>query len=423
MKEEIARIMKLVADGKLSPEDAAELIDAFTEDRTATEASAAEERAYAEARETVPPSGQAPPRPDGAPGAPKPPFATIEGELKDAFRSVVAGIEKLGKEAQEVDWKGVADKARSEAQRGFESIRTGIEDVTRGKLDLGGLFNDAGREVELPFSLPAGKALRIENECGDVAVTGGDVLSEVTAVVRVRAGSADEARRLVSTYTLLVEEGEGAVSIRQPHQPGLSVRLNVTIPEASLVEARADSGDVTVKETRGAVRATTRTGNVRVHGAEGAVEARSETGQIILGHISNSVIAETRTGNVTLEGIRGDAKISTASGNVTVKALANGGATVEAVSGNVHLEFAEPPIRPVELSTVGGSILATVPSGGDYAVTLSALRGEVRTDVALTDLQRTPQRVTGTAGAGGTKFNASSVAGNVELRLSSDRTA
>jgi hypothetical protein len=28
MKEEIARIMKLVQDGKLSPEDAAELIDA-----------------------------------------------------------------------------------------------------------------------------------------------------------------------------------------------------------------------------------------------------------------------------------------------------------------------------------------------------------------------------------------------------------
>lgn len=403
MKEEIARIMKLVADGKLSPDDAAELIDAFTEDRIPS----AEES-------TPPPAGEPiPPRAD----QPKPPFASIEMELKDAFKSVVGGIEKLGKEAQEVDWKGVAERARTEAQRGFESLRTGIDEATRGKINLGGLFNDASREVELPFSLPAGKALRIENECGDVSVTGGDVLSEVKGTVRVRAGSSEEAKRIASTYTLIVEEGDGAVSIRQPHQPGLSVRLAVTIPEASLVEARADSGDISVKETRGAVRANSRTGSIRVHGAEGAVEARSETGQIHLGHISNSVYAETRTGNVLLEGIRGDAKVSTASGNVVVRALANGGATVENVSGNVHVELAESPVRPIELSTVGGSILCTIPPGGDYAVTLSALRGEVRTDLPLTDLQRTPQRVTGYIGNGGGKVNASSVAGNVELRV------
>ncbi|RYG86554.1 hypothetical protein EON77_03590 [bacterium] len=211
-----------------------------------------------------------------------------------------------------------------------------------------------------------------------------------------------------------------AVSIRQPHQPGLSVRLAVTIPEANLVEARADSGDLMIRETRGAVRASSRTGKIHIHGAEGAVEAKSETGQITLGHISNSVVAETRTGHVTLEGIRGDVKVSTASGNVQVRALANGGATVEAVSGNVHVEFAEAPVRPVELSTVGGSIVALVPAGGDYALTLSALRGEVRTDVPLNGMQRTPQRVTGTVGMGGTKFAASSVAGNVELRLTGE---
>lgn len=400
--------MKLVADGKLSPEDAAELIDAFTEDRTS-------ERAAVE--ETVPPSGEPiPPRAE----PPKPPFASIEVELKDAFRQFIGGVEKLGKDAQDVDWKGVAERARTEAQRGIESLRTGIDEATRGKINLGGLFNDASREIELPFSLPAGKALRIENDCGDVSVTGGDVLSEVKATVRVRAGSSEEARRIASTYTLIVEEGDGAVSIRQPHQPGLSVRLAVTIPEASLLEVRADSGDLAIKETRGSVRATSRTGNIRVHGSEGAVEARSETGQIHLGHISNSVTAETRTGNVALEGIRGDAKVSTASGNVHIRALANGGATVEAVSGNVHLELAEPPVRPVELSTVGGSIMCTVPSGGDYSVNLSALRGEVRTDLTLADLQKTPQRVTGTVGNGGGKIGASSVAGNVELRLASE---
>lgn len=415
MKEEIARITKLVAEGKLSPDQAAELIDAFTADARATQEPTFDEEPAPQA-ETVPPGPQAgtiPPRQNAG---------TIEGEVKDAFRSVVEQIERLGKEAQEVDWKGVADKARNEAKRGFQGLRGGIEDLTKGKLDLGNLnlgalFNEATREVELPFTLPAGKPLRIENECGDIEVTGGDVLAEVRASVRIRAANVEEARRLVSLYTLAVEESDGSVTIRQPHQPGLTVRLVVTLPEASLVEARADTGDVTLRETRGAARVTTRTGRITVHGCEGAVEARSETGVVTLSHISAPVTAETRSASIVLEGIRGDLKVATASGNVNARGFAGGGASVEAVAGNVAVEFIEPPEHSVELSTVSGNVLVGLPGTGSYNVVLSALRGEVRTDLPLEELQRTPQKVTGRIGEGATRISASSVAGNVEGRL------
>jgi len=75
MKEEITRIMRLVQEGKLSPEDAAELIDAFT----ASEAREEEEPVHVGAAAS-----------EGAEGGPPPP---PPGAVKDPFRHFVDFME------------------------------------------------------------------------------------------------------------------------------------------------------------------------------------------------------------------------------------------------------------------------------------------------------------------------------------------
>ncbi|MER3496253.1 MAG: hypothetical protein C4320_05305, partial [Armatimonadota bacterium] len=345
---------------------------------------------------------------------------TAEAEVRAVFRSVVDQIERVTRmaqnEAKKVDWRGLPDEALTNARKALDTVRAEIEERTNGKINLGWILNDASREVELPFTLPHGKSLRIENDCGDVHVIGGDSVSEVKASVRVRAGTLEESRRVAAEYSLAVEETDGEVRIRQPHIPGVTVNLLVTIPEASFVEARADSGAIEVRDVRGAVRATSRTGKIQVSGSEGAVELKSETGSISVGAIAGGATIESNSGDVVIEGMRGDLRARSSSGGIIGRGLASGVVETETVSGAIHLIFAEAP-SAVTASTVSGRIEATAPEGGSYEVDLSSLRGEVHCDFVLEESTRSAGRVAGRVGEGGRTVKLSSVSGSVDLHM------
>ena len=137
MKEEIRRINKLVAEGKISPEDAADLIDAFYE----SEREEREEQA-----------GPTPPPPPG------------DGTTsKDPFRAIVDQIEKLTKEgADAVDWKEFQKQARDGARKGLEFLKTGFDDLSKGRVNIFG--SHESRDVTLPLSIADGKLLKIESK-------------------------------------------------------------------------------------------------------------------------------------------------------------------------------------------------------------------------------------------------------------------
>ena len=219
MKEEIQRISRLVAEGKLSPEDGAELIEAFVAaDRT----------------EAAPPS---------------PP--------KDPLKGV---FENLEQKVKGVDWKEIGEQVETGAKKGFEAIRGSFEELTKGKVSFGLFGNEERREVKLPLDVPAHKRLRIENPCGDVKIVGHAESGTVLAEARLRGGTAEEAKARAQEYTVIVEESDTLVVIRQPDVPGLAVDLVVRLPEAAAVEIRTEMGDVTVLGHPAAVRATTRAG-------------------------------------------------------------------------------------------------------------------------------------------------------------------
>ena len=77
MKEEVTRINRLVAEGRLSPEDAADLIDAFyASEKTVSES--------AEAKSETPP-----PPPNGT------------ASVRDSFKGLFESLEKMTKEGVE----------------------------------------------------------------------------------------------------------------------------------------------------------------------------------------------------------------------------------------------------------------------------------------------------------------------------------
>lgn len=210
MRDEVRRILKLVQEGKLSSEDAAELIEAFEEPGPASEEEKGEES----------------------------PEASADSEAeRTPWAQLVEAIERLGREvATGVDWKHVAEQARSSARKGVDAIRVGVERIRAQDFDLPWNSNAEVKEVDLPLSLPQGKTLKIVNPCGRIKVEGGHPVGSVKAKAKIRAASQDDARQRAELYTLTLEESDRAVLIRQPDLSGLEVELTILL----------DTGDVEI---------------------------------------------------------------------------------------------------------------------------------------------------------------------------------
>ena len=144
--------MTLVQEGKLSPEDAAELIEAFND--------APDE-----------------PRAASGPSEPNEGGNSDDGHSKteDPFSKLIGSIEKIGKDvAKNVNWNDIAVQVRQGVGIGIDAIYNAADEAKKA----GGFSMFFGtpqiKRVELPLSVPDGKTLRIETRDGDVTVVGTD---------------------------------------------------------------------------------------------------------------------------------------------------------------------------------------------------------------------------------------------------------
>lgn len=398
MREEIKRISKLVAEGKLSPEDAADLIDAFY----------ASERNEEAARATPPP-------PPGAPGSagapPEPP--------KDPFKVLVESIEKMTKEARDsVDWQQVSRQARDSAKKGLDVLRSGIEEIGKGKINIGWMVTQESREVSLPLTVPSGKTLKVENACGGVKIVGGFDVGTVTANARFKAANLDEARTKAEEYMLIVEESDHLVLIRQPDVSGLSVDLEIQLAGGAPVELKVEAGNVDVLDTGASCRIHSRSGDLRLRGLNGPIEIAADSGQIsVEDSVTPSLTIENKSGDVALTRVAGNVNARTASGNIDVKACSGKVVAVESVSGDVVVDLDQPITGSVNVRTVSGNSRVGICDGSDVRVSLSTLRGNVECEVPLSDEARADQRVTGRLGAGAGTLDISAVTGDIRLEI------
>ena len=396
MREEVQRISKLVADGKLSPEDAAALIDAFYEsDRV-------EEQQHTSSTPPPPPPPQEEPKKTTA---------------KDPFRSLIESIEKMTKEGMEtVDWNEVSRQAKSSAKKGLDSLKAGIEDLSKGKVNIGWLLTSETKEISLPLTLPSEKTLKIENPAGDIKVVGGFDVGSVTAHARFRGATMEEAKAKAEAYMFVIEESDHLVEIRQPDVNGLTVDLEIQLPGTGNLNIHADSGNIHLVDTGGGCRIEGKSGNIALRGLNGIIEIATSSGNISLEDSEGASLSiENRSGNIRAVHTKGNLKARTASGDITVTASSGKVISLETASGNVTVDLEESVTGTLNVRTVDGNAMASIPSGCDCRVSISTLRGTVHSGIELEDEARTESRITGRLGNGIGTLDISAVTGNISL--------
>lgn len=399
MKDDIRRVMKLVQEGKLSPDDAVELIDAFSE-----------------APEYEAPSQEAP-----TDSAEDEPGRDGEGQAEDkhdTLSNFFDAIERISKDvAKNVNWSDIAKQVKQGVQSGVDAVKSAAEEARKGRgINLFGQVET--KTLELPLEIGEGKILRIEGASGDVLIKGGAEKPSLSLVATFRGFSREEAKQKADSFMPVIESGDQFVLLRQPDGVDATVDVEALIPAETPVEIRSLSGDVVVKGVRGGLKIQGHSGDISIEDVAGVLEINVASGDISVVRAESSLCSiEAKSGDLHLKQVSGALTLRSATGDVNLEACKPRTLSIEVATGDVCADFVEPISGVVNVRTVSGDCKLLVPDGSDCRVHLATLRGDVKCGLELLDEVREAQSVAGRLGDGEGTLDVSTVKGDISLDL------
>jgi DUF4097 and DUF4098 domain-containing protein YvlB len=396
IREENLLILKMLQEGTISADQAAELLQAVNAGGGAATRSAP-------ATPPAPPTPPVPPVPSSGGGTPPTgaepeAFARARAKIA-AARERVAGVqEKLAaaeekiKEAQGAPnaWEQVADalkdvpgarsvadalrgidpgriaaNARRQARRVARTMRTSLEDIN---LDFSSNWAESLQgdptvtsPREATAAIRPGSLLRVRNTLGDVEVIGADVPeARAAGVLKIWAADAAAAKTIADEIKLVTEESADGPTIRVEHPARLRrvvLDIKVFVPEnATRVTLMSPAGDVSVRNLKNSgVVLATQSGDARVN------------------EIMGDVAVETASGDIAIQGVLGNVAASSASGDVVAVRVA--GQNFRAITQSGDVDLADSTIPTVTIETVSGD--ATVRRISGRSLKLRAVSGDV----------------------------------------------
>ncbi len=220
-------------------------------------------------------------------------------------------VELVGESGREVIVTEVVYvRARSEAEARELGMRA-FSDVRHvdNRIEISGSF-ERGDGRTLHVVLVQGMQVNVETLSGDILITGGDGISEVST-------------------------GSGDVEISGVQAP---------------VRVRSGAGDVEVSDIAGSVSAASGAGDVDVMDVSEDVDLVTGAGDIDISSIGGDVEAATGGGDIVVSGVQADVMISTAGGDIEA---------IE-IQGNAELSTSG---GSIEMHTIGGDVTATTLGG------------------------------------------------------------
>jgi DUF4097 and DUF4098 domain-containing protein YvlB len=273
-----------------------------------------------------------------------------------------------------------ARRAEAQAQRG----------AARGRSDRGGTA-EANESFSQTVRLVSGGTFELQNQAGDVSITGGGGRdARIEATKRVRGASDARVRAILDTIRIDVAERGGNVEVRTLRQRGpgnATVDYTITLPENVNVILRSASGNLNVLRMAGdELRVNTLSGNVFVRELKGRmVDVHTVSGNMLLQNIdAQRALLDSMAGNLEYAGrlLRtGRYQFHTHQGDIRVTPSGNPGFDLEAMTfkGDLRSDFVLTLLkrpRPVERLRAKKMLRGTVGDAG-AVVTASSFSGNI----------------------------------------------
>ena len=233
---------------------------------------------------------------------------------------------------------------------------------------------DPARGVDTTLAFDRRGVVNVSIPSGEIIVTGWD-----RDQVRVHATSEDAGVRVSATsYRITVE-------LASARRSG-DAHIEISVPQGVRVSARAQSGDISVHGTKGAVEAVTQSGDISVEDVAERVDVNSLSGDVGVRQVSGDVEAKSTSGDVSVSDVKGGGEITveTVSGEITVTDAAAKVFRGHSVSGDVSYDGTIDPQGRYELSAHSGEIRLGVPKEIGAQISVSTWSGTVESDFPIT---------------------------------------
>jgi putative adhesin len=231
------------------------------------------------------------------------------------------------------------------------------------------------------FPAPEPISLEAKLPAGSITVRAEPV---TTATVTLTSRSGRRGDDLIAATT--VEFDAGTLTVQVPDRVRLlsstPLDLVVQLPNASSCLLKAASADVRCSGELASLDARTASGDIFAELVTGQASINTASGDIELDEAGDTVRVNTASGDTSIGRAGGEVTVTSASGDLAI-GIAAGSAKIRTASGDVKIDCIT--AGHGEATTVSGDVSIAVPAGIGVYLDLSAMTGDVRSDLEPAD--------------------------------------
>ncbi|HEY6189894.1 MAG TPA: DUF4097 family beta strand repeat-containing protein [Pyrinomonadaceae bacterium] len=217
--------------------------------------------------------------------------------------------------------------------------------------------------------------------------------------IELRRASANGTGPATRIEVLIADPAEG------PHGRGGNCTafsdVELSVPRGAIVQLQTRDGDITVADVAEA-RVEAQSGNINLDHVSRLAEARALSGDITLKNSSGRIQLGSVSGSVEATNVRSitpgdDFEAGTVSGDVILKEVNHAQVHAKSVSGSLNLTGALVRGGRYDFKTMSGDVLLNVPADSSFKLNAKVAQGgEIVSDFAITPTEETTPTPPGT---------------------------
>ena len=239
-------------------------------------------------------------------------------------------------------------------------------------------------------------ALDVSHLAGDIRVTGGGGNEiKIDATKRARHRDPEQAKRLLEALRIDVNNFNGRVEVRTiyPRRGSFGNNISatvdyvITVPAGATVSLKSISGDISVSNVKGEVRAETVSGSVNVNATPNLTIAKTISGDVTAQNIGTetTLVLSTISGTVLGTGLKVRAlEAGSVSGNVRLVGSEIERLEAKSVSGDIEFDAPLSKGGRYEFTSHSGNVRLTIPGNTGFDLDADTFSGSVRSDLPVT---------------------------------------
>jgi len=223
--------------------------------------------------------------------------------------------------------------------------------------------------------------LRVNLPDGDIDVQFVPDIREVEVELYTkRSFSLWSGTRSLDTYRIIVQQrGDQIIASVEDRRSGRSARGSniefsfvIRVPEEVSANLRTINGKIALEGVKGEQFLQNQTGNLSVKNTQGDVRAVSTTGNITLQNIAGNAFAKSVNGRIQVRNSEGEVRLRSVAGDIVAEGL-SGTLVSGSTSGSITADFDDVAVG-VYMETISGNINLTLPKTAGYELTGKAMR-------------------------------------------------